>query len=127
METKKTIFVEKGNYEKDGKTFNRYFVRGTVRGVRRLPVFTVSQLDEPIADAADAYLRLHLMSMRLAKPNTLNLDGIFGKLATVVWTNYGPFATETFAIGVNMPAKSVCFSGLAKNDGITARYFLSSE
>ena len=33
METKKTIFVEKGNYEKDGKTFNRYFVRGTVRGV----------------------------------------------------------------------------------------------
>lgn len=68
------------------------------RGVRRLPVFTVSQLDEPIADAADAYLRLHLMSMRLAKPNTLNLDGIFGKLATVVWTNYGPFATETFAL-----------------------------
>ena len=37
------------------------------------------------------------------------------------------FATETFAIGVNMPAKSVCFSGLAKNDGITARYCLSSE
>ena len=68
------------------------------RGVRRLPVFTVSQLDEPIADAADAYLRLHLMSMRLAKPNTLNLDGIFGKLATVVWTNYGPFATETYAV-----------------------------
>ena len=68
------------------------------RGVRRLPVFTVSQLDEPIADAADAYLRLHLMSMRLAKPNTLNLDGIFAKLATVVWTNYGPFAAETFAL-----------------------------
>lgn len=37
------------------------------------------------------------------------------------------FATETFAIGVNMPAKSVCFTGLAKNDGNTVRYFLSSE
>lgn len=37
------------------------------------------------------------------------------------------FATETFAIGVNMPAKSVCFSGLAKNDGLATRYFLSSE
>lgn len=50
------------------------------RGVRRMPVFTVSKLDEPIEDAADAYLRLHLLSMRLAKPNTLNLDGIFAKL-----------------------------------------------
>ena len=31
------------------------------RGVRREPVFTVSSLDDPIADAADAYLRLHLL------------------------------------------------------------------
>lgn len=68
------------------------------RGVRRLPVFTVSKLDEPIEDAADAYLRLHLMSMRMAQPNTLNLDGIFGKLANVVWTNYGPFAVADFAL-----------------------------
>ena len=66
------------------------------RGVRRVPVFTVSQLDEPVSDAADAYLKLHLMSMRLAKPNTLNLDGIFGALNNVVWTNYGPFAVEDF-------------------------------
>ena len=68
------------------------------RGVRRIPVFTVSSLDEPIADTADAYLRLHLMSLRLAKPNTLNLDGIFAKLTNVVWTNYGPFAVDDFAL-----------------------------
>ncbi len=68
------------------------------RGVRRIPVFTVSNLDEPIEDAADAYLRLHLLSMRLAKPNTLNLDGIFAALNNVVWTNYGPFAVEDFAL-----------------------------
>ena len=68
------------------------------RGVRRIPVFTVSKLDEPIEDAADAYLRLHLMSMRMARPNTLNLDGIFAKLNTVVWTNYGPFAVADFAL-----------------------------
>jgi 2,3,4,5-tetrahydropyridine-2-carboxylate N-succinyltransferase len=67
------------------------------RGVKRVPVFTVSDLDGEIADAADAYLRLHLLSMRLAKPNTLNLDGIFAKLTNVVWTNYGPFAVENFA------------------------------
>ena len=68
------------------------------RGVRRVPVFTVSDLDAAPADATDAYLRLHLLSMRLAKPNTLNLEGIFGVLANVVWTNYGPFAIEDFAL-----------------------------
>lgn len=68
------------------------------RGVRRQPVFTVSELDKPIKDAADAYLRLHLLSMRLTKPNSMNLDGIFGKLTNVVWTNYGPFAPEDFTL-----------------------------
>ena len=37
------------------------------------------------------------------------------------------FATETFAIGINMPAKAVCFNGLAKFDGTNRRYFLASE
>ncbi|MFT8592089.1 MAG: 2,3,4,5-tetrahydropyridine-2,6-dicarboxylate N-succinyltransferase [Bifidobacterium sp.] len=66
------------------------------RGVRRIPVFTVSRLDDPIEDAADAYARLHLLSMRLAQPNTLNLDGIFAALTNVVWTNYGPFAVQDY-------------------------------
>ncbi len=66
------------------------------RGVKRVPVFTISQLDEPITSAADAYLKLHLMSMRLVKPNTLNLDGIFGAVNNVAWTNYGPFAIADF-------------------------------
>jgi 2,3,4,5-tetrahydropyridine-2,6-dicarboxylate N-succinyltransferase len=53
-------------------------------------------LDAAPADTADAYLRLHLLSHRLVTPNSLNLDGIFGKLANVVWTNYGPCAVGTF-------------------------------
>ena len=64
--------------------------RPDARGVRRVPVFTESTLDAPIRDAADAYLRLHLLSLRLAKPNTMNLDGIFQRLANVAWTNVGP-------------------------------------
>ncbi|TCD54988.1 2,3,4,5-tetrahydropyridine-2,6-dicarboxylate N-succinyltransferase [Alloscardovia theropitheci] len=68
------------------------------RGIRRRAVFTISRVDEPIVDAADAYARLHLMSMRLAAPNTLNLEGIFGALNNVVWTNYGPFAVHNFAL-----------------------------
>ncbi|MEE0655041.1 2,3,4,5-tetrahydropyridine-2,6-dicarboxylate N-succinyltransferase [uncultured Bifidobacterium sp.] len=68
------------------------------RGVKRVPVFTAANIDAPIGDAADAYLRLHLLSMRLVKPNSMNLDGIFGALNNVVWTNYGPFAVDDFAL-----------------------------
>ena len=46
-------------------------------------------LDAPPADASDAYLRLHLLSHRVAEPNTINLDGIFGALTNVVWTSRG--------------------------------------
>ncbi|KAL4400169.1 Antiviral helicase Ski2 [Malassezia pachydermatis] len=37
------------------------------------------------------------------------------------------FATETFAMGVNMPARSVVFSGLRKHDGQNFRYLLPGE
>lgn len=37
------------------------------------------------------------------------------------------FATETFAMGVNMPAKSVVFSGIRKHDGTTFRNLLPGE
>jgi len=45
--------------------------------------------DAPAAGAADAYLRLHLLSARLARPRELNMDGIFGQLALVAWTDLG--------------------------------------
>jgi 2,3,4,5-tetrahydropyridine-2,6-dicarboxylate N-succinyltransferase len=64
-------------------------------GLRTVQVVTViDALDEEIADAADAYLRLHLLSHRLVRPNELNLDGILGKLANVAWTSAGPCPPE---------------------------------
>ncbi|RKO26647.1 2,3,4,5-tetrahydropyridine-2,6-dicarboxylate N-succinyltransferase [Pseudarthrobacter phenanthrenivorans] len=68
------------------------------RGIDQKVVFVQINLDEAPADTADAYLRLHLLSHRLAKPNTINLDGIFGKLPNVVWTNFGPAAVEGFEL-----------------------------
>ncbi|WP_405100419.1 2,3,4,5-tetrahydropyridine-2,6-dicarboxylate N-succinyltransferase [Micromonospora sp. NBC_01412] len=64
-------------------------------GLRTAQVVTViGALDEPIKAAADAYLRLHLLSHCLVRPNELNLDGIFGKLANVAWTSAGPCPPE---------------------------------
>jgi 2,3,4,5-tetrahydropyridine-2-carboxylate N-succinyltransferase len=66
------------------------------RGVRTTVVRTVIDLDTPPADAADGYLRLHLLSHRLVKPHGCDLTGIFGVLANVVWTDRGPCAVEDF-------------------------------
>jgi superfamily II RNA helicase len=37
------------------------------------------------------------------------------------------YATETFAVGINMPAKCVCFNTLQKYDGISFRYLNTKE
>jgi 2,3,4,5-tetrahydropyridine-2-carboxylate N-succinyltransferase len=55
---------------------------------------TIDSLADPITGASDAYLRLHLLSHRLVRPNTVNLDGIFGALANVAWTSAGPCPPE---------------------------------
>jgi len=46
--------------------------------------------DDAIASTAEAYLKLHLLSHRLALPNSMNLDGIFARLPNVAWTSEGP-------------------------------------
>ncbi|MDX6664408.1 MAG: 2,3,4,5-tetrahydropyridine-2,6-dicarboxylate N-succinyltransferase, partial [Solirubrobacteraceae bacterium] len=69
-----------------------------LRGVREEPVTTVvDDLDVPPADVADAYLRLHLLSHRLVRPHEVNLDGIFGVLPNVAWTDQGPVDVEQVA------------------------------
>jgi 2,3,4,5-tetrahydropyridine-2-carboxylate N-succinyltransferase len=69
----------------------------TDRGVEVVAVQTsIADLDDAPADAYDVYLRLHLLSARLVRPHGANLDGIFGLLANVVWTNHGPCAVEGF-------------------------------
>ncbi len=66
------------------------------RRVRRVVVLREIDLDAAPLDAADAYLRLHLLSHRLVQPHGLNLDGVFGHLNNVVWTNHGPCSPESF-------------------------------
>ena len=64
--------------------------RDEVRRVVIRPTRLTIDVDAAPTSAADVYLRLHLLSHRLAAPNSLNLDGIFGLLNTVAWTDLGP-------------------------------------
>jgi len=67
------------------------------RGVEVIAVRTrIGRLAEAPADTHDIYLRLHLLSHRLVQPHGQNLDGMFGLLANVVWTNHGPCPAEGF-------------------------------
>ena len=59
-------------------------------------VTTQIDLDAAPASTPDAYLRLHLLSHLLVRPNTINLDGIFAHLPSVVWTNAGPILPSDF-------------------------------
>ena len=68
-----------------------------LRRVRRAAVVTfIDDLDTPPVDTHDCYLRLHLLSHRLIRPHGCNLDGLFGLLTNVVWTNLGPCAVDGF-------------------------------
>ncbi len=66
------------------------------RGVRLDIAICEIDLDQPPSGTEDAYLRLHLLSHRLVRPNEVNLDGLFRVLPNVVWTNVGPCPVEDF-------------------------------
>jgi 2,3,4,5-tetrahydropyridine-2-carboxylate N-succinyltransferase len=66
------------------------------RDVRTEVIHCEIDLDAPPLTTPDAYLRLHLLSHRLVRPRSINLDGIFSSLPNVVWTSSGPCAIEGF-------------------------------
>jgi len=53
-----------------------------------------SDLNSPVEDVCSAYLKLHLLSYKFVLPNSINLDGLFGALPNVAWTNYGPISID---------------------------------
>ena len=55
-------------------------------------IATLLPADQAISSTPEAFLKLHLLSHRLALPNSMNLDGIFAHLQTVAWTTEGAIA-----------------------------------
>lgn len=67
-----------------------------LREVITRPIRTEIDLTLPVTSVSDAYLRLHLLSHCLVKPNSINLEGLFGNLPNVVFTNRGPVNNEVY-------------------------------
>jgi 2,3,4,5-tetrahydropyridine-2-carboxylate N-succinyltransferase len=61
----------------------------------RSEVISIPDLDEPAVGVGDVYLRLHLLSHRLVRPNSINLDGVFSILPNVCWTSLGPISPDS--------------------------------
>jgi 2,3,4,5-tetrahydropyridine-2-carboxylate N-succinyltransferase len=67
-----------------------------VRKVRTQVIRTEIELSLPVTSTADAYLRLHLLSHLLVKPNSINLEGLIPNLPIVAFTNRGPMSVEEY-------------------------------
>jgi 2,3,4,5-tetrahydropyridine-2-carboxylate N-succinyltransferase len=60
----------------------------------RPAVATVLANDDAPGSVPEGYLKLHLLSHRLVKPNSTNLTGLFGVLRNVAWTSEGAIDLE---------------------------------
>jgi len=70
------------------ETANADFATAAAKSAQPL-VLTILATDEAPATVAEGYLKLQLISHRLVQPHGLVLDGIFGVLHNIAWTNKG--------------------------------------
>ncbi len=75
---------------------NSLITSDAIRKINTKQISIQIELDQAPKDVPDAYLRLHLLSMRKVKPNQINLDNIFAILPNLVWTSCGPCSVENF-------------------------------
>ena len=87
----------------------------TVGGVRVAVAVVIDDLGAAPEHQLEATLRLHLLSNRLVAPHGLALDGVFGLLPNVAWTDHGPVELddvdavrlELAARGLHLAVRSV--------------------
>lgn len=60
-------------------------------------VLCILEDDAPPQSTPEVYLKLSILSQRLAQPHSLNLTGIFGLLPNVAWTSEGAIAIKELA------------------------------
>lgn len=50
--------------------------------------------ESAVASAEEGYFKLQCLSQLLVKPHHIKLDGVFGKLNNIAWSNHGPILPE---------------------------------
>lgn len=93
----------------------------------------IGQLFQQISPEVTTLPSTQLLRQCLGKGIGFHHAGLLPDVKEIVEVLFGEgllqvlFATETFAVGVNMPARSVCFDGLRKYTGKGFRYLTSKE
>ncbi|MDG2071221.1 MAG: DapH/DapD/GlmU-related protein [Pseudomonadales bacterium] len=65
-----------------------------IQGSVRPMVLTLLESDSKPTSTPEVYLKLHLLSHRLVRPNETNLDDLYGLLPNVAWTEIGAVDLE---------------------------------
>ncbi len=103
--------------------------------------FTSKKEKEKIIDLFSKYIPVKLRGMRsiqqlrkmLIKGVAMHNAGMFPRAKELVEVLFGEglvsvlYSTETFALGINMPARSTCINSMRKYDGRSFRYMYSKE
>ncbi|OLQ89421.1 2,3,4,5-tetrahydropyridine-2,6-dicarboxylate N-succinyltransferase [Vibrio ponticus] len=76
-------------FEANGDAANASFAAKAAQSAQPL-VLVFLATDEQPQSVAEGFLKLQLISNRLVKPHGTVLDGIFGLLHNIAWTNEGP-------------------------------------
>jgi 2,3,4,5-tetrahydropyridine-2-carboxylate N-succinyltransferase len=69
-------------------------IAATLTGSDQPRVLCILADDDQPQSTPEVYLKLQLISHRIAKPHSLNLTGMFGLLPNVAWTNLGAIALD---------------------------------
>lgn len=78
------------------KNFDALIGKDPRRNVEVKAVRTEINLNDPVSSTPDAYLRLHLLSHLLVKPNTINLENLMAHLPIVAFSSIGPIAVSDY-------------------------------
>lgn len=78
------------------KNFDALIGKDARRNVEVKAVRTEIDLNVPVSSTPDAYLRLHLLSHLLVRPNTINLENLMAHLPIVAFSSIGPIAVSDY-------------------------------
>jgi 2,3,4,5-tetrahydropyridine-2-carboxylate N-succinyltransferase len=78
------------------KNFDALIGKDPRRNVEVKAVRTEINLNDPVSSTPDAYLRLHLLSHLLVKPNTINLENLYPNLPIVAFSSIGPISVSDY-------------------------------